>query len=112
MALELRVERSRRRPALGDDRLGFAERHTTEVPLCAERNETLARDPHILVEAYRLFAELADLQTHLLATLEETLQVSLDLLHRLPEITEPMLADLDRFALGGFARREACEARA
>jgi hypothetical protein len=92
--------------------LGLGEGAATLLALGADGDEALAGDAQILVEPHRLFVHLTDLHAHLLAPLKEPLEFALHLLHVLAQIAQAMLAHLNRFALGGFARREAGHARA
>jgi len=112
MTLERGLELGRRARALGGDLLGVAEGHPGALALADDRGLTLGRGPHLLVEPQALLAELADLYAHLLAALEQSLELTLYLRDGLTEIRQPVLALLERFPRLGLARRQAGQARA
>src|SRR5204863_6110171 len=72
----------------------------------AERHEPLGRRTAVFGEPDRLVLELTDLHAHLFAALEETLELTLDLLNGLTQIAESMVTRLNCFALGGLTRRQ------
>ena len=64
----------------------------------AHARATARRSPRLrdlLGEARVLLAQIADLRSHLLPPLEQALGLALDLLHRLPQVGEPVLGLLD-----------------
>ena len=79
LALDSGLEVRRRLPTLGDELLGVAERDVGAVALAHDRGLALADGPDLFVQAHGLLAELADLDAHLLAALEEPLELALDL---------------------------------
>ena len=89
-----------------------ASSFSLSVPLCAERLAPVAEASDLPGEARVLLAEIADLRAHLLAPLEQALGLALDLLHRLPEVGEPVLGLLDGRRLERVPRAEAGDARA
>src|SRR5438046_1325865 len=64
-----------------------------------------------LAELDRLLAELPELEAHLLAPLEQPLELALHLLDRLAEVREPVVALLEPLALLRLLRRELGGAR-
>ena len=98
--------------ALRDETLGLAQRTPSGLALGGEDVEALARHTDLLVESHHLFGRLAKLHAHLLTTLEESLEVRLDFLYTLAQIGEPVIAHLDRLALGGLMAGQPAHRRA
>ncbi len=97
--LDLGGERGRRRPALDDRRLRLGESAPALLALAPERREPLAGDAEVFLQAYGFLVQLPELHAHLLAALQQPLELALHLLHALPQIAEPVLAGLDGLAL-------------
>ena len=112
LALQGRLELRRGARALGGDLLGIAERQPDVLPLDDDRRLPLGGRADFLVEPDALLAELADLHAHLLAALEEPLELALHLRHGLPQVRESMLARLQGFPRLGLVRGQGRQARA
>src|SRR5262249_17173009 len=77
LALDDRLEVGGRLSPLGGQPLGVTERHPGALALAHDGRLALADRPDLLAEANGLLVQLADLHTHLLATLQESLELTL-----------------------------------
>ena len=77
-----------------------------------ERLAPVAEASDLPGEARVLLAQIADLRPHLLPPLEQALGLALNLLHRLPQVGEPVLRLLDGRRLERVPGAEAGDARA
>ncbi len=111
LALDDRLEVGCRLPALGGEQLGIAERDAGALALAPNRGLALADGPDLFAQPHRLLAELADLDAHLFAPLEEPLELALHLRDRLPQIGEAVLALLQGFAGSSLTGRQRRDAR-
>ena len=91
------------RPRRGQ-RLGLAERRRRRRPLARDGDAPLLREPDLPGQPLLLLLQLADLDAHLLATLEQALDLALDLLNALAEVAETVRHVLLSRAPGGLAR--------
>ena len=112
MTGDLAVQRFDPGATLAADPLGFGQRLARARALADDGGQALRRRPHLFVEAEGLVAQLLQLHAHLLAALQQALELALDLLHRLPEVAQPMLAPLEHLALLGLARGQSAQSRA
>ena len=112
MTLKGPLEVTRDGGALGRHPLGLVQRRTRRLALAHDRVETLSGRADLLVQAHRLLAQLPHLHAHLLAPLEQPLQLALHLLHTLAQVGQGMVAGLDDLALARLARGERRGARA
>ena len=93
--LEIRLERAHLPLPLAEALARLPQSADRLLALHADGGAPLAEGPHLLGESHLLLAELADLRAHLLAALEETLELTLELLRRLAQVGEPVVAFLD-----------------
>src|SRR5439155_19819798 len=111
VALKVGGERVGRSRALRGEPWGVGERLPAGLALTDDGREPLRRRADLLVEPDRLLAELPELEAHLLAPLEQPLELALHLLDRLAEVREPVVALLEPLALLRLLRRELGGAR-
>ena len=111
LAREGGLEFRRRARPLGSELLRVAECPADALALADDRRLALRGRPNLLVEAHALLAELADLDAHLLTTLQEPLELSLHLRDRLAEVRQTMLALLEGFPRPGLTRRQGRQTR-
>jgi len=107
-----RLEHARDGGPLGREPLGLAQRRPGRLPLAHDRVQALAGGAHLLVEPHRLLAELAHLHAHLLAPLEQSLELALHLLHALAQVGQRVVTGLDDLALPRLPRGQRRHARA
>ena len=112
MALDSGFELCRRARAVRDELLSVAERQTDSLAFADDGRQALRGRPDLLVEAYALGAELADLDPHLLTALQEPLELSLHLGDRLAEVGKAVLAPLEGFPGLGLTCGECRDPRA
>ncbi len=98
------LELGRRRLPVCHEHLCLARRFSQEPLAGCNAVQALGGEAQILVEAPFLGDQLAELYPELLAALEEPLQLALDLLHRLAEVGEAVIALLEQDALSRRAR--------
>jgi hypothetical protein len=97
--------------ALGHQPLGLGQRDPGRLALAHDAAQPLAGEPHLVLQAHGLLRGLADLHAQLLAPLQQPLELRLDLLERLPEVRQRVVALLDGPPLRGLRRRELRGAR-
>src|SRR5207245_1628203 len=111
MALEGGGERVRRPRALHGEPRRLGERLPPGLALADDGAEPIRGRAGLLVKPKRLLGELTELDAHLLASLEQPLELALYLLTRLAEVREPMVALLESLALLRLLRRQLGGAR-
>ncbi len=92
MTLGLGFERQHRGAPLRAGALGLGQRRAGARALAHDGAQPLGGDEGFVLQPTRLLAELVQLHAHLLATLQQSLELALDLLHGLPQITQAVLA--------------------
>src|SRR5947209_8669560 len=88
----------------GHEPLGGPEALAGSLTLAPHGGDALARGDDLGVQARGLGDELTDLDADLLTALEKALQLALDLLHRLADVGEAMIARHQRLTLLPLAR--------
>ena len=90
---------------------GLVERTALLVALGREGDPPLREPADLFLEPGLLREQILDLEPHLLPALEQSLRLALDLLHRLPEVSQPVLGVLDRGGLQGLPPGEGRDPR-
>src|SRR5207249_3720927 len=109
-SIEPRLELLSGEGALRRRRLGFLQRRPDSLPFTRQRHGPLFGQARVFGQPHLLIRQLTDLHAHLLAALDESLDLALNLLDSLPEVGEAVLHLLLRRALRGLASAEAGQA--
>ena len=104
--IESRLQLAAGVPPRRGQRLRLTERPCRRRPLARDGDAPLLREPDLPGQPLLFLLQLADLDAHLLATLEQALDLALDLLNALTEVAETVRHFLLGRAPGGLARAQ------